>query len=134
MPKYQHGHYYWVRRRPNMDGEGKTTIPNWEPMLWDSETEHFHARCDTKAYAPEDLGKVGELIGNGPVKRITRKLWMPTTNNHVTGKAEGWHEELCRTKRMALSCDDGPPIRVEVSWSREDQVIANSKVRKEMRR
>ncbi len=134
MPKYQHGHYYWVRRRPNMDGEGKTSYPNWEPMLWDSDTEHFHSRCDTKAYAPEDLKKVGEWIGNGPRNRVTRKGWMPTTHNRLTGKADPCPEEVRGSKRAAQLCADGPPIPVEVSWSRDDHNDANRKARKDMRR
>lgn len=117
--------YYWVRREPSSGESGAATYPNWEPMLWDAATAHFHCRGDRTAYAPEDLVGIGEIIERRP-RRVTRKGYVATTIDFENKRANPAYDEVFNSLRSAAKAGTGLPIPVEISWAAEDAALATA--------
>lgn len=117
--------YYWVRREPSSGESGASVHPNWEPMLWDVATAHFHCRGDRTAYAPEDLVGIGEIIERRP-RRVTRKGYIATTFNFEQRRADPAYDEVFNSLKAAARAGQGLPIPVEISWAASDAAVATA--------
>lgn len=117
--------YYWVRREPSSGESGAATYPNWEPMLWDAESAHFHTRGDRTAYAPEDLAAIGEIIERRP-RRVTRKGYIATTVDPVTRRSLPAYDRVFNSMTAASKESTSIPIPVEISWAASDHSVATS--------
>lgn len=125
VKKFKDGAYYWVLRRSHVADNQVLHAPHWEPMLWDAERGAFRLRAEAICRKPEELASIGEIIERRG-KRFTRKAWVPTAVNRATRKAEPIYDVVLLSMKEAAHGGTGVPIPVEVSWSAEDQNIANA--------
>ena len=103
--------YYWVRRARTGD-----SYPNWEPMLWDAAPGRFFTRGDTAGCLPASLVDIGEAIERR-LPRAKKRMWAATDFDRRKLKVSavgGTFAKMSEARQMG----NGPPIRVEVSWSR----------------
>ena len=124
--KFKDGRYYWVLRRAHTADNQVITQPHWEPMLWDTAAGKFFTRGESCGRTPAELDKIGELIEQWRPKRVTRKGWAPTAINRKTRRAEVIYDVVLNSAKEATKHGSGIPVPVEISWSAEDQKIANA--------